>query len=155
MMMLPLKSSVIAALLVLVVAATTAVFASHGWNECSEMWVKPGWHPEQLPGAVAVCSEGHIAISYDTRMSLPAFSAYYITPERMRQPKIDSTQWYYDPDLEQMGVAQRTHLPQAQEFRKTWQRKVGAGASAKTPRRPSGAPTCPVGSAPGRRPKHA
>jgi DNA/RNA endonuclease G (NUC1) len=120
MMVLPLKSSVIAALLVLVVAATTAVLASQGWNECSEMWVRPGWHPEQLPGAVAVCREGHIAISYDKKMSLPAFSSYYITPERMQQPGIPSTQWYNDPDLAQMGIAQRTHLPPA--FHDTWNR---------------------------------
>jgi DNA/RNA endonuclease G (NUC1) len=120
MMVLPPKSSVIAALLVLVVAATTAVLASQGWNECSEMWVRPGSHPWQLPGAVAICREGHIAISYDTEMSLPAFSSYYITPERMREPGIERIGWYEDPDLEEMGIAQNADLPGARLFKKTW-----------------------------------
>jgi hypothetical protein len=33
-------------LLVLVVTATTAAVASESCNECSETWLKPGWHPD-------------------------------------------------------------------------------------------------------------
>jgi DNA/RNA endonuclease G (NUC1) len=121
--MLGFKSSIVmmaAACVFILFGLATAVGASQGWDQCSEMWVEGGWYPAEMHKSERVCREGHIAISYDTKMSLPAFSAFYITPDRVRQPGLPPGNFHDDPDLKAKGIAQRTHLPPA--FHRTWNR---------------------------------
>lgn len=81
--------------------------ASIGFSNCSTIFVPGGAIPDQPEGAVQVCREGAIAISYDTKMMDPAWSAYYITPYEINHedfPGRDS--FYEDPDLEKLNVRQ-------------------------------------------------
>jgi endonuclease G len=110
----------IAAAAMTVAALATPARASEGWSECTEMWVEAGWYPSEVEGAARVCRANTIAISYDTKMIDPAYSAYYVTPERVANLITGRDTFYADPDLKAMGIVQAAYKSDA--FNTSWNR---------------------------------
>lgn len=99
--------------------ATTA-WASQGWTACTEQWVVSGWYPSEVAGGVRVCRDGVIATSYDVKMINPAFSAYYVTKQRVSKLVPGRDSFVLDPDLKAMGVTQAAVNSDA--FNTSWNR---------------------------------
>jgi len=97
-----------------------AARASWGWDNCTEHFPDYNRLPGQVPGAVQVCSQGHIAISYDVTMKTVGFSAYYVTPADCNNNIPDRDSFYEDPDLKEHGIDQAKVDSHA--FNETWNR---------------------------------
>jgi hypothetical protein len=105
-------------LLILALVATVA-YASVGFSNCTSNLLN-GYVPHQPTGAVQVCREGAIAISYDTVMINPAWSAYYITAQECDQTITGRLSFYQDPDLKALGVTQAS--VDSEVFSDAWNR---------------------------------
>ncbi|CUG90312.1 endonuclease, putative [Bodo saltans] len=104
-----------AVLAMLGVAATASV----GFTNCSASFLD-GFVPHQPTGAVQICKDGAIAISYDVPMIDPAWSAYYITPAEANKEISGRLDFYADPDLKTLGVTQAAVNSDA--FNTSWNR---------------------------------
>jgi len=105
------------ALTVLLVAAPA--LASVGFSNCSANFIN-GFIPGQPSGAVQICRDGAIAISYDVTMVDPAWSAYYVTVYEASHLITGRDDWFLDPDLKALGVKQAPINSEA--FNTTWNR---------------------------------
>lgn len=95
-------------LLVIAVALCCAsmVSATVGFSNCTQSFIA-GAVPYQPDGAVQICRDGAIAISYDTKMINPAWSAYYMTPYEINHEVVPGRDTFYeDPDLKKLDVKQ-------------------------------------------------
>lgn len=79
--------------------------ASVGFGNCTRSFPLD-FIPDQPPGGQAICRDGAIAISYDVSMIDPAWSAYYITYEEASNEISGRLDFYADPDLKSLGIAQ-------------------------------------------------
>lgn len=96
-----------------------AASASVGFTNCTSSF-HGGYIPHQPAGAVQICKDGAIAISYDVSMIDPAWSAYYITYEEASNELPGRLSFYEDPDLKQLGVVQAAVDSDA--FNTSWNR---------------------------------
>lgn len=96
-----------------------AVTASVGFSNCSGSF-QGAYIPYQPSGAVQICKDGAIAISYDVSMIDPAWSAYYITPAEVDNEISGRLSFYEDPDLKTLGVTQADVNSDA--FNTSWNR---------------------------------
>lgn len=79
--------------------------AAIGFSNCTSNFAS-GFVPSQPSGAVQLCKDGAIAISYDVTMVDPAWSAYYITSAEASDLLPGRNSFYLDPDLKQLGIKQ-------------------------------------------------
>jgi len=99
------------------IAATA--FASVGFSNCTSQLMS-GALPHEPTGAVQICREGAIAISYDTVMINPAWSSYFITPADCDKTITGRLSFYADPDLKSLGVTQAS--VDSEVFSDAWNR---------------------------------
>eukprot|EP00331_Platyophrya_macrostoma_P018214 CAMPEP_0176467646 /NCGR_PEP_ID=MMETSP0127-20121128/38577_1 /TAXON_ID=938130 /ORGANISM="Platyophrya macrostoma, Strain WH" /LENGTH=262 /DNA_ID=CAMNT_0017860975 /DNA_START=38 /DNA_END=827 /DNA_ORIENTATION=- len=93
--------------------------ASVGFTNCSSVFAF-SFKPDQPTDAVAICKDGAIAISYDTVMIDPAWSAYYVTYAEVSNELSGRLSFYEDPDLQSLGVTQAAVNSDA--YNDTWNR---------------------------------
>ena len=111
-----MRATGVAAVCALVLLAADA---SVGFSNCT-MHFANGFKPVEPAGAVQICREGFLAISYDTVMVDPAWSAYYITYDDVKTSVPGRDDFYEDPDLRKLGVTQAAVDSHA--FNTTWNR---------------------------------
>lgn len=116
----PIMSRVsVAAVVVVGVFLIASATASVGFSNCSSVFAF-SFKPDQPNEAVAICKDGAIAISYDTTMVDPAWSAYYVTYAEVTHELSGRLSFYEDPDLTSLGVAQAPVNSDA--FNNSWNR---------------------------------
>ena len=94
--------------------------ASIGFGNCSTMFASNDFIPYQPAGAVQICRDGFIAISYDVTMVDPAWSAYHVTAAEASNLLPGRDNFFLDPDLKTLGIKQAPTASDA--FNTSWNR---------------------------------